>query len=618
MKKLGNLSLLALLAMGFALVFGGCRRDITAFGSPVTGVTIIDPDPNSDITVGGTKQLFANVLPDNAINKDVTWRSNDTNVAAVDQNGKVTGRSVGRATITVETDDGGFTNSCVVTVKDNQGDSNPPGGGGDTDDPDDDVNVITIFDPATYNGDVGEVIEKGGVKYLKITPDGWGTYFWIPEFDITGKTDIKCIVFGEEENANAQVLVQLFDENWSQSNKITFTLHSITATPTKVTGEEVGELKKVVAIQPAVQSTADWSALDNVTIYIGKITAVDNGGTTEPGGGDTENPSEPDEENEDTGIFIGDTRYKFADLPITERYEDSSRIVINSDGTLTVRAGDWDQFYMLLPEAINISGKKIAVTAKVASGYFPGLFKLIFAENDDKQSEIAGYGENAGWCDPLTTEFETYIGSNPLIAYGAVEAADLTNITKIIIDPQAGEGEITIQSIAFVEGDGNEGNPGDETPEPEPDGVVEIYGEKYYRVTPKGYNTTIDDFFDGDGIDLSGKTKFKAVMFGEKANAAVNFTIKLADKDNADISSIPMYQISAEPTEKEAGVAVEQGWNTVSETFLCTRIQPMVQDGVEPWGVRDDTTVYIGKITAEDDEGNFIVVFDPAEYKGAE
>lgn len=244
---------------------------------------------------------------------------------------------------------------------------------------------------------------------------------------------------------------------------------------------------------------------------------------------------------------------------------------------------------------------------------------MIFAESDDKQSDItANGGNNAGWCDPFTTEFETYIGSDIGKVWDKTEAADLTNIRKIIIAPQTGTGEITIQSIAFVEGDGNEGNPGDETPEPEPDGVVEIDGEKYYRVTPNGYNTTIDDFFDGDGIDLSGMTTFKAVMFGKKANTAVNFTIKLADKDNADISSIPMWGISAEPTEKVAGAAEDQSWNTVSETFLCTRIQPMVQDGEEPWPVRDDTTVYIGKITAEDDEGNFIVVFDPAEYEDAE
>ena len=157
------------------------------------------------------------------------------------------------------------------------------------------------------------------------------------------------------------------------------------------------------------------------------------------------------------GIIIGDTVYKFADLEITENYGNSSLIKKNSDGTLTVTAGSWDQFNIPLPTAINISGKKIAITAKVASDYKQGtgLFKLIFAESDAKQTEItankaAEGGKNEGWCDPLTTEFETYIGSDIWTAWQK-EAADLTNITKIIINPQSGEGDITIQSIEFVD-----------------------------------------------------------------------------------------------------------------------------------------------------------------------
>ena len=157
------------------------------------------------------------------------------------------------------------------------------------------------------------------------------------------------------------------------------------------------------------------------------------------------------------GIIIGDTVYKFADLEITENYTNPSLIKKNSDGTLTVTAGSWDQFNIPLPTAINISGKKIAITAKVASDYEQGtgLFKLIFAESDDKQSEItankaADGGNNEGWCDPLTTEFKTYTGPDVWAAYQK-EAADLTKIIKIIINPQSGEGDITIQSIEFVD-----------------------------------------------------------------------------------------------------------------------------------------------------------------------
>lgn len=88
----------------------------------------------------------------------------------------------------------------------------------------------------------------------------------------------------------------------------------------------------------------------------------------------------------------------------------------------------------------------------------------------------------------------------------------------------------------------NPTDPGDKTPETEPDGVVEIDGEKYYRVTVDGYKTTIG--LD-PAVDLKGKTKFKAVMFGEKDNADLQFVVKLADADSMErflLSSWPLYQ----------------------------------------------------------------------------
>ena len=140
-----------------------------------------------------------------------------------------------------------------------------------TDEPPAAPNSITVFDPATYTGDAGKVVDgPDGAKYLEITPDGYGTSFTITEVDLSGKTTIKCIVFGKEENANAQAVVQLLDADWK--NGITPTLKPIAAAPTEVQAE-VGEAKKVAVIQPFTQSTADWSALKDVTICIGKITA---------------------------------------------------------------------------------------------------------------------------------------------------------------------------------------------------------------------------------------------------------------------------------------------------------------------------------------------------------
>ena len=80
----------------------------------VTGVTL--DKSSATVNVNGTTQLTATVAPSNASNKNVTWKSSNTNIATVDSNGKVTGKAVGEATITVTTADGGKTATCKVTV----------------------------------------------------------------------------------------------------------------------------------------------------------------------------------------------------------------------------------------------------------------------------------------------------------------------------------------------------------------------------------------------------------------------------------------------------------------------------------------------------------------------
>ena len=60
--------------------------------------------------------LTATVTPSNASNKRVNWTSSQASVAAVDDNGVVTALAEGTAIITVTTVDGGFTDTCTVTV----------------------------------------------------------------------------------------------------------------------------------------------------------------------------------------------------------------------------------------------------------------------------------------------------------------------------------------------------------------------------------------------------------------------------------------------------------------------------------------------------------------------
>ena len=83
---------------------------------PVTGVSL---DKTSlTLTTGKSGTLTATVAPANASNKAVSWASDNTSVATVDQNGKVTAVSAGTATITVTTVDGSKTATCTVTVED--------------------------------------------------------------------------------------------------------------------------------------------------------------------------------------------------------------------------------------------------------------------------------------------------------------------------------------------------------------------------------------------------------------------------------------------------------------------------------------------------------------------
>lgn len=69
------------------------------------------------ITVGGSEKLVPTFTPSNATNKNVTWESNNTDVATVDNDGTVHGVAAGTATITVKTEDGGYTATCEVTVE---------------------------------------------------------------------------------------------------------------------------------------------------------------------------------------------------------------------------------------------------------------------------------------------------------------------------------------------------------------------------------------------------------------------------------------------------------------------------------------------------------------------
>lgn len=80
----------------------------------VTGVDITDED--FTLAPSETKQLTANVQPEDATNKNVSWSSDDETVATVSDGGLVTAVAEGVAIITATSEDGNFEDYVGVTV----------------------------------------------------------------------------------------------------------------------------------------------------------------------------------------------------------------------------------------------------------------------------------------------------------------------------------------------------------------------------------------------------------------------------------------------------------------------------------------------------------------------
>jgi len=90
----------------------------TSCKKPPTSVTL--DKTTATLAIGKTLTLKATVLPANAANKNVTWSSDKSEVAVV-ENGKVTAKSRGTATITVTTEEANLTATCVITVTETDG-----------------------------------------------------------------------------------------------------------------------------------------------------------------------------------------------------------------------------------------------------------------------------------------------------------------------------------------------------------------------------------------------------------------------------------------------------------------------------------------------------------------
>lgn len=106
---------------------GNFTASATVTVKPVAceGVTL---PATSSVILGSKTTLTPTFTPADTTNKNVTWSSSDETIATVDENGVVKGVKSGTATITVTTEDGGFTASCEIKVTVSESDYVTPDG----------------------------------------------------------------------------------------------------------------------------------------------------------------------------------------------------------------------------------------------------------------------------------------------------------------------------------------------------------------------------------------------------------------------------------------------------------------------------------------------------------
>jgi len=91
-----------------------CTVTVSPVPVAVTGISL--NRTRLTLSVGGSETLIPTFEPYNATNQNLTWSSSVPTVATVGNNGTVTARAAGTATITVTTVDGGKIAFCTVTV----------------------------------------------------------------------------------------------------------------------------------------------------------------------------------------------------------------------------------------------------------------------------------------------------------------------------------------------------------------------------------------------------------------------------------------------------------------------------------------------------------------------
>lgn len=99
-----------------ALALDGSGKNSVCTVTVTAAVTGVELPASAVVGVNKTAKLTATITPSYANNKNLTWKSSNTNVVDVAKDGTITGKTVGTATVSCTTADGGYTASCEVQV----------------------------------------------------------------------------------------------------------------------------------------------------------------------------------------------------------------------------------------------------------------------------------------------------------------------------------------------------------------------------------------------------------------------------------------------------------------------------------------------------------------------
>lgn len=108
---------MALALMTFSLILFACDKDEPKGKKNVPVTEIKMSKTQIEVAVGKSEAVMYTILPKEATNKKVTWKTENKAIATVDGNGKVTGVKKGETKVTVTTADGGKNATCNISVK---------------------------------------------------------------------------------------------------------------------------------------------------------------------------------------------------------------------------------------------------------------------------------------------------------------------------------------------------------------------------------------------------------------------------------------------------------------------------------------------------------------------